>query len=185
MSLLPRLRLAFARRPWLYWLLIGLCAAVVWLDVSAARARVTDARHRWGTTRRVWVASAAIAPGAPVIARAHDYPVAMLPSSAVTSLPANAIASHAVSLGEVLVVSDLAGASTVPAGWVVFAVPLDGAPTLLPGDHVSIFGSGQLWCSGVVHALAGERADVAVPPDCAASVSAQLALDAVVLAAAS
>lgn len=185
MSLLPRLRLLFARRPWLYWLLVGLCATIVWLQLSAAQARVDTARQRWGSTRRVWVASAAASPGAPVIARAHDYPAAMVPSAAVTALPGDAVAAHTLAAGEVLVATDVAGPSSAPAGWVVFAVPADGAPALLAGDKVSVFGSGQLWCDGVVHSVDGERADVAVPPDCAASVSAQLALDAVVLAVAS
>jgi len=169
----------------LYWLVIGLCATAVWLNVSAAQARVADARHRWGTTREVWVASAAAAPGEPVIARTRDYPTAMVPSAAVTSLPADALAAHPLAAGEVLVTSDLAGPASVPSGWVVFAVPLDGAPSLVAGERVSIFGSGQRWCDGTVHVVDGERADVSVPPDCAASVSAQLALDAVVLAAAS
>lgn len=117
------------------------------------------------------------------MARPHDYPAAMVPSAAITTAPGDAVAAHAVAAGEVLVAADLAGPSAVPAGWVVFAVPSEGAPALLAGDTVSLFGSGQLWCDGVVHSVDGERADVAVPPDCAAAVSAQLALDAVVLAA--
>lgn len=189
MSLLPRVRLALARRPWLYWLAVGLCAAGVWFGVAGAQAQVARARDGWGDTRRVWVADGDIAAGASVQATAQDYPAAMLPPSALSSLPGDAVAARSVADGEVLVADDLAGDRSVPTGWLTFAVPADGAPSLLAGDHLAVFGSGDRWCDGIVAAasgtvdgMVGVMVEVAVPPDCAAALSAQLALAAVTLA---
>lgn len=189
MSLLPRVRLVLARRPWLYWSCVAVCAAVVWFAVAAAQARVVAARDAWGVTRTVWVASAKVAVGEPLRASAQEYPVAVVPAGALTSLPSDAVAVRSIGAGEVLVADDLAGESLTPAGWVVFAVPADSAPALALLDRVAVFGSGQRWCDGVVVAVrtidiatVAVAAEVAVPSECAADVSAQLALGAVTLA---
>jgi hypothetical protein len=182
MSILPRLRLLFARRPWLYWLIVGVCAVAVWFTVASAQAGVTRARDSWGTTREVWVVDGPTMAGDVVKATTAEYPNAMVPPSALTSLPADAIAARAVAAGEVLVADDIAVEDLVPADWVVFAVPLDGAPMLTTGDAVSVFGSGQLWCDGMIAAVTDTAVEVAVSQDCASSVSAQLALGAVTLA---
>ena len=178
MSLFPRLRWALARRPWLYWLFVCICAAGVWLTTASAQALVTAARANWGTTRRVWVTDRDIAVGEPLHAIPREYPLAMLPASAVTSSPDDAVATRVISSGEVVVAADIAGDGPIPAGWAVFAVPAGGAPALVAGDAVLMFGSGQLWCEGIVAAADDEQIDVGVPADCAAPISAQLALGA-------
>jgi len=182
MSVLPRLRLLFARRPWLYWLIIGACAVAVWSSVASAQAQVTRQRDSWGTTRTVWIASGPVAAGEVVRAAATDYPTAMVPPSAVASLPADAVAARPLATGEVVVAADVAADGLVPADWVVFAVPADGAPTLIAGDAVTVFGSGRAWCDGVAERVGDETVEVAVPMDCAPSMSAQLALGAITLA---
>ena len=188
MRLLPRLRLLLARRPWLYWLVVGLCAAVVWLSVSAAADGVEAERARWGATQRVWVTSAPVAAGSPVAAVPRDYPQAMVPASALTARPTG-VAAHTLTAGEVVVQGDVVSddGGLAPADWLVFAVPGEGGPEAVAGDTVAIFGSGQWWCDGVVagvsdRAVDGRTVEVAVPPDCAPSLSAQLALGAVTLA---
>lgn len=182
MSLLPRLRMAFARRPWLYWLIVGACAVAVWLSVTSAAAQVARERDAWGSTRTVWVASGPVAAGTVVRASVADYPAAMVPPSAASSLPAGAVATRSIAAGEVVVAADLAVDGLVPADWVVFAVPLDGSPALVVGDAVTVFGSGQLWCEGMAAAIGEVTVEIAVPEGCAASTSAQLALGAVTLA---
>ncbi|MEQ1701460.1 MAG: hypothetical protein ABMA25_15230 [Ilumatobacteraceae bacterium] len=188
MRLFPRLRLLLARRPWLYWLVVGLCAAVVWLSVSAAADGVAAERARWGTTQRVWVAAAPVAAGSPVVAVARDYPQAMVPPSALTAEPSG-VAAHELAADEVVVEGDVVSADDglAPTDWLVFAVPVEAAPQVASGDTVAIFGSGQWWCDGVVagasdSAVDGRVVELAVPPDCAPSLSAQLALGAVTLA---
>ena len=100
----------------------------------------------------------------------------MLPASAVVALPDNALAARLISTGEVVVAADVAGGGPIPAGWVVFAVPAGGAPSLVPGDAVLVFGSGRQWCEGIVAATTDEQIDLGVPPDCASPLSAQLAV---------
>lgn len=188
MRLLPRLRLLLARRPWLYWLAVAMCAAVVWLAMSSAAASVQHERASWGTTRQVWVTNAAFAPGEPIAASAVEYPLAMVPPDAVDAAPTGE-AAHSLAAGEVVVASDVAGErGLLPAGWLVFAVPADGSPALVTGDTAAVFGSGQRWCDGLVLAVGevglggGAMIEVGVAPDCAAALSAQLALGAVTLA---
>lgn len=182
MSILPRLRMLLARRPWLYWLIVGMCAIAVWLSVSSAQAQVTQERDSWGTTRKVWVASGPVVAGEVLRATVAEYPTAMVSPSAVSSLAAGALAARSIADGEVVVAADVAVEGLVPSEWVVFAVPLDGAPSLIVGDEVSVFGSGQLWCGGMAAAFSESTVEIAVPADCAASLSAQLALGAVTLA---
>ena len=184
MLLLSRLRFALARRPWVYWVLVAGCAAIVWSTVSTAQARLDKQRQQWGETRRVWVAVDDIAPGDLVRSVARDYPVAMVTASAIDDEPVGAIATASIAAGEVLVSADVAteGDRPLPAGWVVFALGGNESPTLRPGDRVVIFGSGQRWCDGVVVAVADDRVEVGTPPECANAVSLQLAAGSIVLA---
>jgi len=136
----------------------------------------------------VWVTDAAVAPGEPFAANAVEYPVAMVPADAVAAAPSGE-AAHPLAAGEVVVASDVAGErGLLPAGWLAFAVPADGSPALAPGDTGAVCGSGQLWCEGLVVAVTevdyvgGAAVEVGVAADCAAALSAQLALSAVTLA---
>ena len=115
-------------------------------------------------------------------AAAANYPTAMVPPSAVSSLAVDAVAARSIAAGEVVVAADLAVEGLIPADWVIFAVPLDGAPALIVGDAVTVFGSGHLWCEGTTAAIGEIDVEIAVPTDCAASMSAQLALGAITLA---
>ncbi|MDO8403127.1 MAG: hypothetical protein Q7T27_06490 [Pseudomonas sp.] len=182
MHLLPRLRLELARRPWLYWSFVGLCALVVWLGIGSADAAARHERARWGTTRTVMVATGSVAAGAPIIAEPAQYPVAIVPPSAVRALPATAVAAHQIAKGEVVVAGAVADGDDVPSGWVVFAVTGTQPPALVPGDAVALFADGAHWCDGIVAAATPEQADVGVPTECAEALSAHLAAGTVVLA---
>ena len=189
MLLLPRLRLALARRPWLYWLFVAGCASIVWSTVSSAESRLDQERQRWGETRRVWIAAVDIAPGDLVRSEARVYPVAMLPASAINDQPIGVIATTSISAGEVLVAADIdyGGDDLLPPDWVVFALAPDNTPSLRQGDTVAIFGSGQRWCDGVLFAVADDRngngnVEVGVPAVCADAVSVQVAAGTIVLA---
>ena len=62
---LARLRHVLARRPWLYWLGVGVLAAGRSALVAVrAAASVDEARQRWGTTREVAVATLPTSPPA-------------------------------------------------------------------------------------------------------------------------
>ncbi len=182
MLLLPRLRLALARRPYLYWLFVAGCAAIVWAQLANSAAELDDQRQQWGETRRVWVAATDIAQGDPVHVIARDYPIAMVTTRAIVDEPVGAIAVAPIAAGEVLVTADVGSVTdlTVPTGWVVFAFASDDSPATQPGTAVAIFGSGQRWCDGVVLAVA-DQLEISVPPTCAEAVSIQVAAGAVVL----
>jgi hypothetical protein len=182
MWLLPRLRLAFGRRPWLHPALVGAAALLVWWQAAALHADAVRARDAWGATRLVWVADATVAPGAAVRAHRDRYPAALVPGAAVTAMPHASIAGRDVTKGAVVVAADLADTRRTPAGWVVFAVPADGAPAVRFADGLAVFGGGHHICDGIARTVTVDRVEVAVPPECAAPVSAELIADQVVLA---
>lgn len=185
MLFLPRLRLALARRPWIYWLFVAGCAALVWSTLTISQGQLADQRRRWGETRRVWVAAVDIAPGDLVRGVARDYPIAMVASSAIDDEPIDVMATTSIAAGEVLVESDIDGTADnlLPSGWVVFALERDSTPALHTGSTVVVFGSGQRWCDGVVVVVGEEFIELGVPPTCADAVSVQVAGGMVVLAA--
>ena len=182
MWLLPRLRLVFGRRPWLHPALVGAAALLVWWQAAALHADAVRARGAWGETRTVWVADTSAAPGAVVHAHPDRYPRALVPDGSVVTLSPAAIAGRDVTKGAVLVAADLSDEHRTPTDWVVFAVPADGAPAVRFADHVTVFGGGHRVCDGVARTVTIDRVEVAVPPDCAAAVSAELIADQVVLA---
>ncbi len=183
MLLLPRLRLALARRPWLYWLFVASCAGLVWSLLAAGQADLAQQRRQWGETRRIWIAAGEIAAGAPIRTTARDYPLAMLPPSAVAEDPSDSIAIRSIAGGEVIVATDVSGVGdAVPGDWVVFAVARNGTPTAHVGDGVVLFGSGQRWCDGGVVAIADDYIDIGVAPECADEISVQVAAGTLILA---
>ncbi|MEI7546546.1 MAG: hypothetical protein WCK21_00600 [Actinomycetota bacterium] len=182
MHVIPRVRLQLARRPWLYWSFVALCAFAVWSGVTGATSSAAAERDRWGSTRTVLVATGTVHAGQPIRAAPRRYPLAMVPGSAVVSLPVAAVAAHTIEAGEVIVTASVAGEHEVPVDWVVFAVGGNDRPALVAGDVVAVFGDGARWCDGTVTAIADDHTDIAVPPSCADAVSAQVDAEAVVLA---
>ncbi len=186
MWLLARLRLLLARRPWLYWLAVGLCAGSAWIAIHGAQARVEAELTSWGETITVWVAEGSTEAGASIRAAPHEYPAAVVPPSAITEAPTG-VARRSIAGGEIVVEGDLAGDADPPTGWVVLAVAADLAPVLVPGDSVAVMGNGQRLCDGVVTAVeTGEQSgggiEIAVPADCAGTTTTHLTASTVVLA---
>jgi len=154
----------------------------VWSAQHAAEA----ARRSWGEVRTVWVVDRPVGRGGPVVTRAEQYPVAVVPPDAIDEPPEGARAARRLIAGTVLEGDDLLGDGTVPEGWVVLAVPVDGAPPVVDGDPVSLFAPDRSLCDGVVHAISTNAVSgsiaVAVPPSCAASAVTALVDRSVVLA---
>jgi hypothetical protein len=191
MALLARCRLALARHPWLYWLCIAACAVLLWSSVHDAQAAADRAHSSWGTTRTVWVADVDLAAGDTLRVSARSYPSAMVTRAAITSIPADARASHPVAAGAIVTATDLRTTRAPGDDWVVFALPADGAPSLIEGDGVAVFGGSRRLCDGIATrpAASGTPAaasisatvEVAVDPRCAPAVSDQLAAHTVVI----
>jgi len=181
MPAFARLRWVVARHPSIHWVVIGTCGLVAWSVLRGMAGDADDERRRWGVTTAVWVTDAGVRRGDVIVATATEMPLALVPDDALPGdEPLDGLATHDLSAGEVVVGHDVATADDAPATWVVMAVPADTAPRLVVGDRVAVFGSGALLCDGVVAAAAVEEdgrrtVDVALPPDCAADVSAHLA----------
>ena len=172
MSLVARGRYTLARRPWLYWLGVVALAASGGLVVARAAAGIDDARQAWGETRPVVVASADIAPGDALAGRAsiRDRPSPAVPESALSSLPAGAVARQHIAAGEAIVAADVAATagprSLVPDGWSAVAVAEAVPSGAVIGDPVvAVAGGVVLAAEGMVVGHAGEAVLVAVPAD--------------------
>lgn len=141
-----RLRRLLARRPWIYWTVVALVAVVLGARVHAHTVEVDAARDAWGATAEVFVASADIAPGEPILAERYELPVAMLPQEPADDV-AGMVARQRVSAGEVLTSIDVAAAgplALVPADWL--AVPL----IEMPGSGAAIGDRVQVAVDGIV-----------------------------------
>ncbi|MBI4934856.1 MAG: hypothetical protein HY828_13320 [Actinobacteria bacterium] len=182
MWLLPRLRLVLARRPWLYWLVVAVCATIVWLQWSAVQSDAERARRSWGASRTVVVAIDTALTGEPLRVELRDYPVAMVPPDALTEAPPEAVAAREVVAGSVLVPFDVLGDDDIPAEWVVLAVPSQDAPSFTRGQRAATFAGGVRTCDGIVDATTVDHVEVAVPSGCAATLTVDLFAGAVVLA---
>lgn len=184
MQLLPRIRSTLARHPLLWWATVGALAVLCGVLVAGAMRRVDEQRRAWGATRPVWVATAALAPGEPLEFERRDYPVAMLPSAAVTSSPVGAVAHQRVAAGEVIVAGDVSTgglAGLIPPGSVAVAVPAR-ASQFHVGDGIVAFANGERLANGQVVGVEAEQVLVAVPADAAPALTLALPAGAVVLA---
>lgn len=179
---LAEVRMAFARRPWAYWAAAGTLATIAALQVRAAVAAADEARAAWGTVTDVWVVAAPASPGDPVVARRATVPVAMAPTGAAVDVPPGAVAAQHLAMGAVVTEADLRRPDDIPAGWLVVTAPADRSPSLSPGDPVDVLGASGHVCSGTAARAGQDRVEVAVPPDCAAALTADLLADDVLVA---
>ena len=108
MHVAARVRVALARRPWAYWLIVATLAAVPALAVRSHLDRLDEARRSWDETRRVLVAATELGPGDQILARAVEVPAALLPVGALGELPEGARLRQRVADGEVLTNLDIA-----------------------------------------------------------------------------
>lgn len=183
MHAVARLRLLLVRHPWVWWVAVAATAAVIGVSVAGAVRRLDGQRRSWGETRTVWVATAAAAPGEPLVVETRSYPAAMVSAAAVTDEPIGALARQRVAVGEVVVTEDLDVGGTpglVPAGWV--AVPVaQRAAVVRVGDAVAAFADGRRLADGVVVAVDQEQVVVAVDAGVAADVARAVPGGAVVI----
>ena len=197
--------LALRRDPRLWWALVitlalGAGVATSWLVASAERARTA-----WGSSVRVLVAAHDLAPGtevSPGNVRWVARPRAMVPRSALRSLPSGATALERILAGEVVVASRLAPAglsavaARVASGMRAVAIPTEPgtAPPLTIGDRVDVLvalppeaaGDGPpgftLVSDAEVVSIADAAVTVAVPIELAPRIAVALGQGAVTLA---
>jgi Flp pilus assembly protein CpaB len=145
---LRRMHVFVARRPPLYWTLVALLAAAPAAVVGSQIAEARRARDQWLERRTILVTRHPIAVGDVLGAadvRARAWPVALLPSGAVESLPEPAVAAAPMAAGEPVVTDRLGRpavgpvAALVPYGARAVAVPHGGAALpVVVGDRVDV-----------------------------------------------
>jgi hypothetical protein len=167
------MRRVVARHPLVYWCAVGVLAAGLAGSVLGSRSRIDAAARAWGRTVPVWVTTAPVGAGRPVLAERREYPAAMVPPSAADRIGDGAVAAHALASGEVITDSDIVDGSVglVPAGWLVVALP---APDLGvdAGDRVRLFSFGSVLTDGVVLMRGDDHVEVGLPADRAGQVTA-------------
>ncbi|MEJ7799223.1 MAG: hypothetical protein WKF60_01810 [Ilumatobacter sp.] len=134
-------RRLLAKRPWLYWLVVGAAALGVAASMLERSDRIDDARDAWGETTTVWVATRSLAPGDPVLAEAREVPVAVAPPQHVVSVDGLTMRQH-VGPGEIIAERDVAAGTgpqaITPPGWLAVAIVESPASGAAVGDGVVI-----------------------------------------------
>lgn len=148
MHVAARARLALARRPWMYWVAVGVVATAIASTVHSQLAALDDARAEWGTTRSVVVAAHDLDPDGVIDARIVDLPEALIPPSALSAVPDDAVLRQRVAEGEILTRLDVAAiggpAARAPAGTVVVAISDPLAVGVPIGARVQIAADGLI-----------------------------------------
>jgi len=113
---IARARIFSARHAWLRWGVVVLLAATAGMATHRQLATVEAERAAWGVTMGVLVAVDDLAPGGGISVRTVDVPRAVVPSGALTSLPAGARLRQRVMEGAILTTADITAAQGPAAG---------------------------------------------------------------------
>ena len=175
---LPHVRLLLARRPWIYWLVVGCLAAGLALVVGRCVAALETQRASWGSTVVVLAASGPVAPGDLLrdMVTPVELPAAMVPPSAVREVSPSAVATQTLATGEVVVDADIARddgpLALLPEGWMALAIEVADTSLFRLGDDVAVLGDGSVLAeSGVVVQITDSAVVVGVPATAAAQVA--------------
>jgi len=136
----------WAQRRFVWAGAVILLAATTGFVVASITATAIEERASWGEVVRVAVASQSIAVGDTVAGGISwkEYPAAVVPRSAVTSLPGDDVAATQIGSGEIVVATDLMSASAglgaqLSPGRSAMALPrVVGWPSLVVGDQVAL-----------------------------------------------
>jgi hypothetical protein len=168
----------------MYWLLVAAIATGIAAAAASAMGDVRRQRQAWGQATTVFVATRDIAVGEPLAGNmvTRDVPIAVVPPSAMTSMPADATAVQRVAAGEIVVTTDVVDATgplaLVPSGWLAIDIPstddpLETARSLFGvGDSAVVLADGSIVAErAIVVDVAPDGLAVAVPRDVAARVA--------------
>lgn len=124
-----------------YWLLVGALAVVLASVVGHALSSAEAERARWGRTRTVWVATAAIGLGDPLgpSVRSEPWPAGLVPPGAVHAAPTGRRAARPIAPGEPITSSALVATGDATRRRSV-SLPLgDGHLPVEAGDRVQVW----------------------------------------------
>jgi hypothetical protein len=147
MHVAARTRLVLARRPWIYWVVVGTFAALAAGIVHGQLSSIAETRSSWGTTRDVLVADQPLEPGDPIEAEVVSLPLSAIPRDALSPDAADgAFVRQRVADGEVLtrldVTSRTGPAALADPGQIVVALSDPLARDLVTGLQVQITADG-------------------------------------------
>jgi hypothetical protein len=184
MRWMPRMRMLLARRPWLYWSLVGIIAIAAGVAVMSAMGDVRRRRDAWGSATTVFVTTRDVAVGESLsgAVASREVPDAIVPPAALTEVPPLATATQRLAAGEIVVDIDVIDEpgplALVPDGWVAIDVPRNDDPldTSLPlfdaGDSAVVLADGSIVAErAIIVDVAADGVAVAVPLDDAARVA--------------
>jgi hypothetical protein len=174
MQLVTRCRTWAGRHPRTMWAVAAMLAVSAAGVVIARQQSIESARSSWGRSTTVYVAARTTPAGQPLQAHTRSYPLAVVPPSAVTRWPAQALARHTVQAGEVIVNADLVGsgvAARVPTGWQAVTVVTSARFVGAVSDSVVVYADGVAVSDGIVVHVDAAEVTVAVPADRAGAVS--------------
>lgn len=175
MTLLAHLRSWVARHPRLYWSAVVVLALVAAGNLHSRTQRLDDATRAWGESVTAWVATADLAPGDPVTARAVAFPSALTGPGRLARDPTGLVAVQHIGVGDVVRVSDVgrSGLDLLPGPWRGVSITVEGtALELLPGTRVDVVAAGVLLVGdAVVVAVADGAVTVGVPAEAAPAVA--------------
>ena len=191
-----RIRLLFARRPWLYWAVVGVVCVVVTMAVTGMVRHATASARSLGPLVSVPVAARPLALGAAVGDEDVSWrrlPAGVLPAEPVVDEPVGRTVVVPVVVGEVLLTSKFAPAglsgvaALLPAGARALAVPVAAAnPSVQRGDRVDLLAESEVIAAdAVVLDVNTDVVTVAVVADEAPRVAHALSTGVVMLSLAS
>jgi hypothetical protein len=177
MHVVARARLVLARRPWIYWAVVAVLAALAAAAVHGEMTSITASRDRWGTTRTVLVARHQLEPGDPIAADRVALPTAAIPDAALDRAPNGARVRQRVAVGEVLTGLDVTAhrgpAALAEPGTVVVAISDPLAREVTAGLQVQVVAEGLVIAARAqVTSVVDEVIFVAVRVDEAPAVAA-------------
>jgi hypothetical protein len=124
----------------------------------------------------VLIADTAMAPGDDIVVRAAQRPLTMVPTAALTELPAGARLRQRVGAGEIITADDVTAvpgpASDAPRGTLVVAVVDPFANNVAEGLEVQVVAEGSKLAEGEIVQVGDGQVYVSVPAEQAPAVAA-------------
>lgn len=179
MRWISRTRMLVARRPWIHWSVVAALAVLVGASVTVGLAGVRRERDAWGRSRSVLVATREVAPGEPLAGAVaqRTVPVAAVPAAALSIIAGSATAVQRISVGEMIVETDVATASgpraLLPERWLAIDIAdVSNTRLFAVGDPAAVLAGGRIVAAdAIVVAVTDTDVVVGVPAEVAAVVA--------------
>lgn len=162
-------RYFLARHRWVYWTAVAVVVALSTLATLSPLRTASSAREAWGTRVPVMVALEPIPIGSTLDTRVETrlYPIAVVPTDAITNLAPAAVARRSLATGQILTRADLAAtglASRARPGEVVITIIESVASGAALGDRVMVTSDGITLADDalVIDRAEGGRSDALV-----------------------